>query len=70
MPLAVFFLLLGLLAAEVGLVGPDWVLLVGAGSLFLCAVTLATLRPRQRRAKTELDALRRVHDHLREPVRP
>lgn len=39
-----FFLLLGLLFAEIGLVGQRWAMLAGAGSLALCALTLALLR--------------------------
>jgi hypothetical protein len=42
--LAVFFLLLGLLFAEIGLVGQRWAMLAGAACLGLCALTLALLR--------------------------
>ena len=44
MALAVFFLLLGLLFAEIGLVGERWAMLAGAGCLALCALTLGLLR--------------------------
>lgn len=42
--LAVFFLLLGVFFAELGLVGWRWATLAGAGSLALCAMILGTLR--------------------------
>ena len=42
--LAVFFLLLGVFFAELGLVGWRWAMLAGAGSLALCALILGTLR--------------------------
>jgi hypothetical protein len=42
--LAVFFLLLGVLFAEIGLVGERWAMLAGAGCLALCAMTLGLLR--------------------------
>ena len=44
MALAVFFLLLGVFFAELGLVGWRWAMLAGAGSLALCALILGTLR--------------------------
>ena len=42
--LAVFFLLLGVFFAELGLVGWRWAMLAGAGSLAMCALILGTLR--------------------------
>ena len=45
MALAVFFLLVGLLFAEIGMIGFDWANLVGAASLGACAMTLFALRP-------------------------
>jgi hypothetical protein len=42
--LAVFFLLLGVFFAELGLVGWRWAMLAGAGSLALCALILVALR--------------------------
>ena len=42
--LAVFFLLLGVFFAELGLVGWRWAMLAGAASLALCALILGTLR--------------------------
>ena len=63
--LAVFFLLAGMLGAEVGLVaGMRAALLAAAACNLACAVTLASLRPSSRRprARNELDALRHVHD--------
>lgn len=44
MALAVFFLLVGVLFAEIGMIGPRWANLVGAACLTACALTLATLR--------------------------
>ena len=44
MALAVFFLLVGLLFAEIGMIGFDWANLVGAACLLACALTLLTLR--------------------------
>lgn len=44
MALAVFFLLVGLLCAEIAMIGLDWASLVGAGFLLACALTLLTLR--------------------------
>jgi hypothetical protein len=59
----VFFLLVGMLGAEVGLVGGmRWALLAAAGCNLVCAVTLASLRPSTRRPRNELEALRHVHD--------
>lgn len=54
MALAVFFLLVGLLFAEIGMIGFDWANLVGAACLLACAVTLMTLRSvyEGRRART------------------
>jgi hypothetical protein len=42
--LAVFFLLLGVLFAELGLVGQRWAMVAGAVCLGLCALILGTLR--------------------------
>lgn len=42
--LAVFFLLLGVFFAELGLVGWRWAMIAGAVSLALCALILGTLR--------------------------
>jgi hypothetical protein len=42
--LAVFFLLLGLLFSEAGLVGVRWATLAGSICLGLCALTLSLLR--------------------------
>lgn len=44
MALPVFFLLTGTFFAEVGVIGPRWVLLVGAALLALCAVVLNHFR--------------------------
>lgn len=44
MALAVFFLLVGVLFAEIGMIGPRWANLVGAACLAACALTLVTLR--------------------------
>ncbi|MDQ4096373.1 MAG: hypothetical protein M3144_00680 [Actinomycetota bacterium] len=44
MPLAVFFLLLGLLGAEVSVMGVDWAALAGGALMLLCAATLVELR--------------------------
>jgi hypothetical protein len=44
MALPVFFLLTGTFFAEIGIIGPRWVLLVGAGFLGLCAVALNQFR--------------------------
>jgi hypothetical protein len=43
-PLAVFFLLLGLLGAEVSVMGVDWAALAGGVLMLLSAATLAELR--------------------------
>lgn len=67
--LAVFFLLLGVFFAELGLVGWRWAMLAGAGSLALCALILGTLRsiyaqrprgaaPRASRPSSSVTALR------------
>jgi hypothetical protein len=42
--LAVFFLLMGVLFAEIGLVGERWAMLAGSACLALCALTLVLLR--------------------------
>jgi hypothetical protein len=44
MAVPVFFLLSGTFFAELGVVGPSWMLLVGASLLGLCAVALNQFR--------------------------
>ena len=44
MALAVFFLLVGLLCAEIGMIGFRWATLAGAACLVACALTLLALR--------------------------
>jgi hypothetical protein len=66
--LAVFFLLLGVLFAELGLVGQRWAMVAGAVCLGLCAVILGTLRsiyakrrpgaPRRTRPSSSVTVLR------------
>ncbi|HEX2065058.1 MAG TPA: hypothetical protein VHE80_11625 [Acidimicrobiales bacterium] len=53
MSLAVFFLLLGLLGAEVSVMGVDWAAPVGAALMLMSAATLAELRrtPMGRKAR-------------------
>ena len=61
MALAVFFLLVGVLFAEIGMIGPRWANLVGAACLAACAMTLATLRSvyESRRGRTSPTAAAR-----------
>ena len=66
MALPVFFLLTGTFFAEVGIIGPPWMLLAGAALLALCAVALNHFR-RFVEAQTTggyLEALRHVQASL------
>jgi hypothetical protein len=65
MAVPVFFLLTGTLFAEVGIVGPRWSLLVGAGLLGFCALALNNFRRFvEAQGNGYLEALRHVQASL------
>ena len=70
MALAVFFLLVGVLFAEIGMIGPRWANLVGAACLAACAMTLLTLRSVYERRRVRMSPKSAAPPAVREGKAP